>query len=189
MSAAPLRRGPTREALAECILVGIVAVGAAVPWLAFAFGPVDPHNFFFGSKPAGVHILGVPIPPSGGPIGYVGTAVSLSGVLVAIVFVKPTITWPPALAATFALIMAAFVGVFAAIYVQLSHDSSGACLGGRITKLDAVYFTLGTLSTAGTGELTAVSQQCRGIVSVQLVAGFVLVTVAIAGLVSRLLAD
>jgi hypothetical protein len=108
---------------------------------------------------------------------------------VAIVFMKSMFTRPTALAAGFAFIAGGFVSAFAAIYVQLSHDSPGSCFSAPLTKLDAIYFTLGTLSTAGTGDLAAVSEQCRAIVSAQLVAGFVVVTIAVAGLVSRLLSD
>jgi len=169
--------------------VAVVAVATAVPWLTFAFGPAGAHNFFFGSRPETAHVLGVPIPPSGGPAGYVGIALAYMLVLVGIVFVKSTLTDPAALLATFAFILAGFVGAFAAIYVQLSHDSPGSCFSAPVTKVDAIYFTLGTLSTAGTGDLTVVSEQCRAIVSAQLVAGFVMVTIAVAGLVSRLMHD
>jgi hypothetical protein len=189
MSAGTIRPSTTNGEPAEFIIVATVAVVTAVPWLTFALGPTGAHNFFFGSRPVAAHVFGVPIPPSGGPAGYIGIALSYMIVLVAIVFVKSTFDGSTALLATFALILAGFVGAFAAIYVQLSHDSSGSCFGAPITKLDAVYFTLGTLSTAGTGDLAAVSEQCRAIVSAQLVAGFVMVSIAVAGLVGRLLPD
>jgi voltage-gated potassium channel len=188
MSAAAVRRPQAKRGrLADYIITAIIAAVAAVPWLAFAFGPFDPHNFFFGSDPATAHILGLPIPPSGGLTGWIGATVSLLGLLVAIVFMKSTISWPPTLVAMFALFVAAFVGEFAAIYVQLSHDAPQSCFSAPLTKLDAIYFTLGTLSTAGTGDLTVVSEPCRAMVSVQLVTGFVMVTIAVSGLVSRLM--
>ena len=174
---------------ADFIIVAIIAVVTTLPCLTFAFGPTSPHNFFFGSRPETAHILGVPIPPSGGPAGYLGIALSYMLLPVAIVFMKSTFTRPAARAAAFAFIATGFVSAFAAIYVQLSHDSSGGCFSAPITKLDAIYFTLGTLSTAGTGDLSAVSEQCRAIVSAQLVAGFIMVSIAVAGLVGRLLTD
>jgi ion channel len=179
----------TRDDAADCSIVAIVAAVTAAPWLVFAFGPTSPQNFFFGSRPETAHILGLPVHPSGGPAGYLGIAAAYMLLPVAIVFMKSTITRPAALAAAFALIAGGFVSAFAAIYVQLSHDSPGSCFNAPVTKLDAIYFTLGTLSTAGTGDLTVVSEQCRAIVSAQLVAGFVMATIAVAGLVSRLMHD
>jgi hypothetical protein len=100
-AAAATRWHTTRGDAADYIIVAIVAVGTAVPWLVFAFGPTSPHNFFFGSRPETAHILGVPITPSGGPAGYLGIAASYMLPPVAIVFMKSTFTRPTALAAGF----------------------------------------------------------------------------------------
>ena len=189
MSPASLSPVSIKQNLADYVILVILAVVATLPWLLFALGPVSPQNFFVGSRPVAAHIFGVPIPPSGGLAGYIGIALSYTLLLLWFVFGKETLESPAALVAAFAVILAGFVGAFAAIYVQLSHDYSASCFGAPITKLDAVYFTLGTLSTAGTGDLTAVSEQCRAIVSAQLVAGFVIVGTGVAGLVSRLMAQ
>ena len=55
-----------------------------------------------------------------------------------------------------------------------------------LSHLDAVYFTLGTLTTAGTGNIVATSETTRAIQSIQMAVdlGFTLLAVGI--LVSRL---
>ncbi|MFJ5234537.1 ion channel [Kitasatospora sp. NPDC088391] len=55
----------------------------------------------------------------------------------------------------------------------------------QLTKLDAVYFALGTMTT-GTGSLAPLSAQARGVVTVQMVIDFLLIAVAATILVSRL---
>jgi Ion channel len=55
-----------------------------------------------------------------------------------------------------------------------------------LSRIDAIYFSLGTLTTAGTGSLTAQSQIARGLVSVQMLLGFTFVAVTFAIAVARL---
>jgi voltage-gated potassium channel len=38
-----------------------------------------------------------------------------------------------------------------------------------LTRLDAIYFTVGTLATAGTGNISAISQTARGLQTLQMV--------------------
>jgi hypothetical protein len=60
----------------------------------------------------------------------------------------------------------------------------------RLTRLDAIYFSVGTLSTAGTGNISAVSQVARGLQTMQMIldVGFVVfaVSLAIAAISSRM---
>lgn len=50
-----------------------------------------------------------------------------------------------------------------------------------LTRLDAVYFTVGTLTTAGTGNVSAISQIARGLQTLQMVLdiGFILFAVSL----------
>lgn len=54
-----------------------------------------------------------------------------------------------------------------------------------LTKIDALYFTLTTLTTTGFGDIQPYSQVCRGLGSGQLVVGFVVITFLIGVLISR----
>lgn len=56
----------------------------------------------------------------------------------------------------------------------------------QFTRLDAVYFTVGTLSTAGTGNIAATSELARGVQTAQMVLDMVLLVVAAGLLVTRL---
>jgi hypothetical protein len=51
----------------------------------------------------------------------------------------------------------------------------------RLTQLDAIYFTIGTLTTAGTGNISAISQVARGLQTLQMVLdiGFILFAVSL----------
>jgi hypothetical protein len=51
----------------------------------------------------------------------------------------------------------------------------------RLTQLDAIYFTIGTLTTAGTGNISAISQAARGLQTLQMALdiGFILFAVSL----------
>jgi voltage-gated potassium channel len=66
---------------------------------------------------------------------------------------------------------------FAAGYVLLSQHASQ--LAGVDTKIDALYFTLTTLSTVGFGDAHAVGQTARVVVSVQMVFNLVFIATAV----------
>ena len=55
----------------------------------------------------------------------------------------------------------------------------------RLTHLDAIYFALGTLTTAGTGNISAISEIARGIQSVQMFLDLGLVLFAIGLVIAR----
>jgi hypothetical protein len=56
-----------------------------------------------------------------------------------------------------------------------------------LTRLDAVYFSVGTLTTAGTGNISAASELARGLQTAQMVLDFALVVFAIAIVTPRLI--
>jgi Ion channel len=58
--------------------------------------------------------------------------------------------------------------------------------GANLSRLDAIYFSLGTLSTAGTGRIVAQSELATGIVTAQMLVDLLLVSVVVAIGVSRL---
>jgi hypothetical protein len=55
-----------------------------------------------------------------------------------------------------------------------------------LSRLDALYFALGTLTTAGTGSITPISQLARGLVSIQMILDLMLVAVATTIVIARL---
>jgi len=71
-----------------------------------------------------------------------------------------------------------FVSMFSLIYwtYGTSHNFST-----QLTHLDAIYFTIGTLSTAGTGNIVPVSELARGLQTLQMLLdlGFLLVAVTL----------
>lgn len=54
-----------------------------------------------------------------------------------------------------------------------------------LSRLDAVYFTLGTLTTAGTGSISATSEASRYIQSLQMVLDLVLMVFAVGLLIAQ----
>jgi voltage-gated potassium channel len=71
-----------------------------------------------------------------------------------------------------------FVCMFSLIY--WAYGTSGN-FTARLTHLDAIYFTMGTLSTAGTGSIVPISQLARGLQTLQMLLdlGFLLVAVTL----------
>jgi Ion channel len=56
----------------------------------------------------------------------------------------------------------------------------------RLSHLDAVYFTVGTLATAGTGNISATSEWSRGVQTAQMFVNMTFVLFGLGFLVSRL---
>ncbi len=55
-----------------------------------------------------------------------------------------------------------------------------------LSRLDSVYFALGTMTTAGTGSIAPVSQLARGLVSAQMAVDFVFLATVVSVAVTRL---
>ena len=80
----------------------------------------------------------------------------------------------------FLFLMATFAGLY-------YHFGTASNFTSPITtRVDALYFTLGTITTAGTGNISAVSQLARGIVSIQMCIDLIFVTFILAIAVTRL---
>jgi hypothetical protein len=118
--------------------------------------------------------------------GTVGLAVGFAGGSIWLLE-KYTVTEDEPI--VFALFVVFFVSVvllvFAELYWLIGTDRDFTT-GGSLTRLphpltrvDAVYFALGTLSTAGTGNISAVSDRARAIQSGQMLTDLVLVLGAI----------
>jgi len=72
--------------------------------------------------------------------------------------------------------------VFANIYWAIGTKAN---FGVELSRLDALYFSLGTLTTAGTGTIAPTSSFARGLVSVQMVLDFVFVATAVTIVIAR----
>jgi hydrogenase maturation factor len=73
-------------------------------------------------------------------------------------------------------IFSILVATFSTLYWNYG---SAANFSVSLTRLDAVYFAIGTLTTAGTGTIAAISQTARGIQTVQMILDLVLVVFAV----------
>ena len=62
---------------------------------------------------------------------------------------------------------------FASVYWQLSANAT-RCFSEPLSRIDAMYFTLTTLTTTGFGDIQALSELCRMAVFLQMVAGAVI---------------
>jgi hypothetical protein len=58
----------------------------------------------------------------------------------------------------------------------------------RLTHLDAIYFAVGTFSTAGTGNIVAISESARFIQTAEMIVGMVFVLLTVAAVVGRYIA-
>jgi hypothetical protein len=85
----------------------------------------------------------------------------------------------PVLAAVEALVLVfgLFLCFFSLLYVSLSTSDPGAFTQG-IDKVAGLYFTTTVLTTVGFGDISAVSQTARVMVTLQMVLGMVLIGTA-----------
>ena len=63
-----------------------------------------------------------------------------------------------------------FVCLFALFYLSMS-TTDAASFTEPLTRLDALYFTVTTFATVGFGDITAVSELARAVVTVQMITG------------------
>ena len=78
---------------------------------------------------------------------------------------QPAVRAIAALASTVPL----FLLLFAAIYVTMAQASPANFSTHRLTRTDALYFTVTTFATVGYGDISAASQSARLVVTVQMV--------------------
>jgi len=74
-------------------------------------------------------------------------------------------------------IVAMLVVGFAAVLYAMNRD--GTQVSGLDTRVDAIYFTVTTLSTVGFGDIHAASQAARIVVTVQIAFNLLFVGVAV----------
>lgn len=85
----------------------------------------------------------------------------------------------PLLAAAEAIliIVAMLVFGFSSVYLAIGRDAGQ--FDGLETRLDAVYFTVTTLSTVGYGDVHATGQMARGVVTLQILFDLSLLAVSV----------
>lgn len=83
--------------------------------------------------------------------------------------------------ATLAVTVPLFLVLFAATY-YLMADADESNFSEPLTRLDSLYFTVTMFATVGFGDITAASQAARGVATIQMVLGLVLV-----GLIARVI--
>jgi hypothetical protein len=88
----------------------------------------------------------------------------------------PTIRAIEALATSLPL----FLLLFASAYLTMANSSASNFSQTRLTRTDTLYFTVTTFSTVGFGDITAVSQTARLVVTAQM-----LLDLLVLGLVVR----
>lgn len=76
-----------------------------------------------------------------------------------------------------------FLVLFATTYVLLAEHDPGM-FSEKMTRLDALYFTVTVFATVGFGDITAVTQTARAVATTQMVGDLVLV-----GLIARAIVD
>ena len=60
----------------------------------------------------------------------------------------------------------------------MSQHTTGQ-INGVITKLDALYFTVTVVSTVGFGDITAVGQTARAVVTIQMIFDLAFLAIAV----------
>jgi voltage-gated potassium channel len=149
-----IRRGLVRTVL---LLTGVTAVFLLVPWKAVNLGDtlLITAVFFIGLAGAAALIVWQVIAYRDAKMS--GSA-RLQGLLVAL-----------------------YVAVlFFALSYYLLAISNPEAIAGLETRLDALYFSLTIVSTVGFGDVHAVDQAARAIVSFQLVFDLIFVSLAVA---------
>jgi hypothetical protein len=150
-------------------LIGSEVAVLAVPWVAFL--TKQSHQSVTHTYTVGV-LIGV----------GVGTLVVL-WLSVGIVRTAKEPTRRPEVTlitvATLVFLVLYVIVFFAWVYWDIGTLTN---FGQRLTHIDAIYVSVGTLSTAGTGSISAVSKLARGVQSAQMTIDMVL-AVFVAGVV------
>jgi len=80
--------------------------------------------------------------------------------------------------ATLAMTVPLFLILFASTYFVMGDTAPGD-FSESLTRLDALYFSITTFATVGFGDITAVSEGARAVVTVQMVLGMILLGVIV----------
>jgi hypothetical protein len=95
------------------------------------------------------------------------------------IFIKDTLFFIPTTAAAFDNVLL----LFSVLYWQYGSKLN---FNIKLSRFDAIYFTLGTLSTAGTGNIVAISETARVIQALQMGVDIGLMVLLVGILVSRI---
>lgn len=111
-----------------------------------------------------------------GPYVIIPSAIAIIGITYVFISLTRFVSMPEtALMLLFGF--ASLVGNFSILYWNYGTPVN---FTADLTRLDAVYFAVGTLTTAGTGDISAVSQLARGLQGLQLALDIVFVVFAVA---------
>lgn len=183
------------------VLIGFIAL----PWLLFFGAPFNEHGWYsFVTAPVTLPLIGRVGGGSLLELFVLGGGV-LAGVVTVALLIWVFDRQQPIsfLAALCAFGITQVVVLFSALYIQAAHDYprgsnrcfalttsgvTGALQPARMHQWDALYFTIGTLTTAGTGALQPASQFCRRLVTLQMIVDFVILAVVVTVVVARLAA-
>jgi hypothetical protein len=102
---------------------------------------------------------------------------------------------------SFLVLLIVLIGIFAGTDMQAAHDHLHGAMqcfsvglqhrdgsvDGQLHTWDALYFTTGNLTTAGTGSIAPLSTSCRALTAVQTGIGTTVILLGIGGLLTRLL--
>jgi hypothetical protein len=150
--------------------------------------PPSPHEVFRSVLRAGGVVVGLfgafAVLPLRGDLWWVGVCIG-AGLLIAVGPLalsrlrKVLASERPAIEAFEALVQlsAMLITGFAAVFYAVNRD--GTELPGLDTRVDALYFTVTTLSTVGFGDIVPKSQNARILVMIQMVVDLIFVVVAI----------
>jgi len=120
------------------------------------------------------------------PDSLSSTAIRWSAVTVTILLIFVAIRLKLTNLELSAYIANAFLVLIASFSYIYWSNGTLANFNMKLTHLDAIYFTLGTLSTAGTGNITAMTETVRGLQTLQMVLGLGLVLFAVGMAMNRL---
>jgi hypothetical protein len=125
--------------------------------------------------------MAIPGPSPVDPILIVAFVIFAVIIVAAVISLRKQSIWLLGLATFYAF--ATLLLLFSTLYLQ---DGTTRNFNYKLSHLDAIYFALGTLSTAGTGNIVAISETARTIQSLQMGVDFGLTALVIGVFVSRL---
>jgi hypothetical protein len=133
-------------------------------------------------------VVGYAVTPLVGERGWLGAVLAVGSIAViaplTVRRVRAVVTSDqPVLEAIQAVVLLLTVLVFGFAGVIVALDGRGDQFVGLDTKIDAVYFTVTTLSTVGYGDVHAVGQTARLVVTLQILFNLAFVAVAVRVLV------
>ena len=153
--------GATRPRPAAGRQLASAAAQVLVLVIAYFALPLGRGSGFFGAVLATVAILGLL------PYTFLQARTVLSSDRPLLVAIRAA-----------SLLLTVLIVGFAAAYYTVSQHTTGQ-INGVITKLDALYFTVTVVSTVGFGDITAVGQTARAVVTIQMIFDLAFLAIAV----------